>query len=178
MELRITDFKNKFTDFFKKRTLKIAKIYLTVVCLVVNFTVFAQISIEIIKFRDLETFMQKNDSIYVINFWASWCRPCVSEMPVFETLAQEYNPKQVSVIFVSLDFKQNLDVVKKFVTEHQIKSKTYLIDEPDYDAWIDKVSPQWSGAIPATLIFKGNRREFYEQSFDYQTLKAKIKHFF
>ncbi len=158
--------------------MKIAKICIAVICLGTNFTIFAQKPIDIIKFRDLEALMQKSDSIYVINFWASWCKPCVAEMPVFETLAREFNPQKVSVIFVSLDFKQNLEAVKKFVTKQQIDSKTYLIDEPDYDAWIDKISPQWSGAIPATLIFKGDQREFYEQSFDYQTLRDKIKHFF
>ena len=158
--------------------MKIARILLLFVSLAMNFAIYAQKPIEIIKFQDLEALMQKKDSVYVINFWASWCRPCVSEMPVFETLAHEYSSKQVSVVFVCLDFKKNLDAVKKFVTEHQIKAKIYLIDEPDYDSWIDKVSPQWSGAIPATLIFRGNQREFYEQSFDYQTLKAKIKHFF
>lgn len=122
--------------------------------------------------------MQKDDGIYVFNFWASWCKPCVTEMPAFETLANDFRLNKVSVIFISLDFKRDLETVEKFVTEHQIKSKVYLIDEPDYNSWIDKVSPQWSGAIPATLISNGIRKDFYEQSFDYQSLSDKIRHFF
>ncbi|GGD78614.1 hypothetical protein GCM10011514_48310 [Emticicia aquatilis] len=102
----------------------------------------------------------------------------MSEMPVFETLADNFRLNNVSVIFISLDFKRDLATVEKFVSEHQIKSKVYLIDEPDYNSWIDKVSPQWSGAIPATLISNGTRQEFYEQSFDYQSLSDKIRHFF
>lgn len=99
-------------------------------------------------------------------------------MPVFEALADNFRQNNVSVIFISLDFKRDLATVEKFVAEHQIKSKVYLIDEPDYNSWIDKVSPQWSGAIPATLISNGTRQEFYEQSFDYQSLSDKIRHFF
>lgn len=158
--------------------MKIFKIYLFLVCLLANHAVFGQKSIEIIKFQDLEQLMQKNDGIYVFNFWASWCKPCVTEMPAFETLANDFRLNKVSVIFISLDFKRDLETVEKFVTEHQIKSKVYLIDEPDYNSWIDKVSPQWSGSIPATLISNGIRKEFHEQSFDYQSLSEKIRHFF
>ncbi|MDZ7935121.1 MAG: TlpA disulfide reductase family protein [Emticicia sp.] len=158
--------------------MKIFKIHLFFVCLSINYTVFAQKSVEIIKFQDLEQLMQKNDGIYVFNFWASWCKPCVTEMPTFETLANDFRLNKVSVIFISLDFKRDLETVEKFVAEHQIKSKVYLIDEPDYNSWIDKVSPQWSGAIPATLISNGTRKEFHEQFFDYQSLSEKIRHFF
>ena len=153
-------------------------IYLLFTLLTINFCSFAQKNIEIIKFSDVEQLLQKNDGIRVINFWASWCKPCVSEMPVFETLANEYQYNRVSVIFISLDFKRDIEAVEKFVAEHQIKSQVYLIDEPDYNSWIDKVSPQWSGAIPATIISNGFKKEFYEQSFDYQSLSDKIRHFF
>ena len=158
--------------------MKIFKIYLFLICLSTNHVVFAQKAIELIKFKDLEQLMQKDDGIYVFNFWASWCKPCVAEMPTFETLASDFRLNKVSVIFISLDFKKDSKLVEKFVAEHQIKSKVYLMDEPDYNDWIDKVSPQWSGTIPATLITNGTRREFYEQSFDYQTLSEKVRHLF
>jgi thiol-disulfide isomerase/thioredoxin len=158
--------------------MKIFKIYVFLVYLSINHSVFAQKPIEIIKFQELEKLMQKNDRIYVFNFWASWCKPCVTEMPAFETLANNFHLNKVSVIFISLDFKRDLKIVEKFVTDHQIKSKIYLIDEPDYNSWIDKVSSQWSGAIPATLISNGIRHEFYEQSFDYKSLSERIRHFF
>ena len=158
--------------------MKIFKLYLFLVCLSINHTIFAQKPIEIIKFQDLENLIQKDDRIYVFNFWASWCKPCVTEMPAFETLANNFHLKKVSVIFISLDFKRDLKIVEKFVTDNQIKSKVYFIDEPDYNSWINKISPHWSGAIPATLISNGTRKEFYEQSFDYQSLSNIIRHFF
>jgi len=102
---------------------KIFKIYLFLVCLSINYTVFAQKSIEIIKFQDLEQLMQKDDGIYVFNFWASWCKPCVTEMPAFETLANDLRLNKVSVIFISLDFKRDFETVEMFVSENQIKCK-------------------------------------------------------
>jgi thiol-disulfide isomerase/thioredoxin len=156
---------------------KILRLLLIIVCLSSSYTVSAQ-KVEIIKFTDLDKLMQKDDGIYVINFWASWCAPCVVEMPYFETLANDFRLNNVKVVFISLDFKRDLESVKRFVEDKKINSQVYLLDEPDYDSWIDKVSIKWSGSIPATLISQGNRKEFYEQSFDYQTLTEKIKHFF
>ncbi len=158
--------------------MKIFRIHLLFILLSTLYGSFAQNNIEVIKFTDLEQLIKKDNTISVINFWASWCKPCVSEIPIFETLADNFRLNNVSVIFISLDFKRDLSTVEKFVSEHQIKSKVYLIDEPDYNSWIDKVSPQWSGAIPATLISNGTRQEFYEQPFDYQSLSDKIRHFF
>ena len=158
--------------------MKIFRLILIIICLSSSYVVSAQNSVEIIKYTDLNKLMQKDDGIYVINFWASWCGPCVVEMPYFETLANDFRINNVKVVFISLDFKRDLEIVKRFVENKKINSPVYILDEPDYDSWIDKVSIKWSGSIPATLISQGNKKEFYEQSFDYQTLTEKIKHFF
>lgn len=149
-----------------------------IACLSSSCISFAQKQIEVIRFSDLEQLIQKDNGIYVINFWASWCGPCVAEMPAFETLSNDLRLNNVKVVFISLDFKRDLENVKKFVEEKRIGSPVYLLDEPDYNSWIDKVSIKWSGSIPATLIGQGKRQEFYEQSFDYQTLNEKVRHFF
>jgi len=157
---------------------KIFRLLLIIICLSGSYIVSAQSRIEIIKFSEVEKLMQKDDGIYVINFWASWCRPCVVEMPNFETAGNDFRSNNVKIIFVSLDFKGDLENVQKFIVENRINSPVYLLDEPDYNSWIDKVNTKWTGAIPATLISQGNRKEFYEQTFDYQTLTEKIRHFF
>jgi thiol-disulfide isomerase/thioredoxin len=156
---------------------KTLKIFFIIICLSGSYATLAQ-NVEVIRFTDLDKLMQKDDGIYVINFWASWCGPCVVEMPEFETLANNFRLNNVKVVFISLDFKRDLEAVKKFAEDRKINSPIYLLDEPDYNSWIDKVSVKWSGSIPATLISQGNRKEFYEQSFDYQTLTEKVKHFF
>ncbi len=156
---------------------KILRMFALIICLSSTYKISAQ-NVELIKFADLDKLMQKNDGIYVLNFWASWCKPCIAEMPDFETLANDFRLNNVKVVFISLDFKRDFESVKKFVADKKITSQVYLLDEPDYDSWIDKVNQKWSGTIPATLISQGSKKEFYEQSFDYQTLSEKIKHFF
>jgi len=114
--------------------------------------------------------------IQVINFWATWCRPCVKELPYFEELAE--NDKDIEVILVSLDLNtQKESKLIPFVKARKMKSKIIHLDEPDANAWIPKVDKNWSGAIPATIIMNKNKKRFYEQSFDYNSLVKAITTF-
>jgi len=102
----------------------------------------------------------------VVNFWATWCMPCVKELPYFEEANARYEGTDVEIILVSLDFDTHLESkVIPFLEKKEIKSTVVLLDDPDANSWIDKVSPEWSGAIPATLVVQGDRKAFYEQSF-------------
>lgn len=130
-------------------------------------------------YQELEPLLnKKNDSIYVINFWATWCKPCVKELPAFDQLQQEYAHKNVVVLLVSLDFPKLIDTkVKPFIQKRNIKSKVVLLDEGKKDFWIKAISEKWSGAIPATLIYHKENKRFYEQTFSYQTLEAELQTF-
>jgi len=98
-------------------------------------------------------FQQKNDTTYVINFWATWCAPCVKELPYFEKLNQKYTDKKVKVILVSQDFSKQLEKkLKPFLEKNKLQSEVLVLIDPDANSWIDKVNPAWSGAIPATVI--------------------------
>ncbi len=131
----------------------------------------------VFNFKQLEPLLtQKNDTTYVINFWATWCKPCIEEMPAFNQLHTNYVKKKVRVILVSLDFgKDYQSRVKSFAERHSLKSKIVILDDPNSNAWIDKVSPDWSGALPATLIYNKNKRLFFEQSFTYEELEKEVK---
>ncbi len=121
---------------------------------------------------------QKDDKIRVINFWATWCKPCVAELPYFEQIHENYKDKNVEVMLVSLDNVKKLDSkVLPFVRERQLKSKLALLDDADYNSWIDKVSPEWSGSIPATLFYTKDKRIFLEQEFDYKEIEEVVKGF-
>ena len=129
--------------------------------------------IPVYDFSGLEPILQKrNDTTYVVNFWATWCKPCVKEMPAFLKLDSLYSERKVKVILVSLDFPNKLEErVIPFVEENNIRPEVVLLNDPDANAWIDKVDPGWSGAIPATVIFNKNGREFYERSFTFEELE-------
>jgi thiol-disulfide isomerase/thioredoxin len=118
----------------------------------------------------------ENDTLYIINFWATWCKPCVAELPYFEKLNKIYASEKLKIILVSLDFSDELETrVMPFILKNNIHSKVFLLNESNPNTFIDKISPRWSGAIPATYIYKGNVNSFYEKSFNYEELESIVK---
>lgn len=119
------------------------------------------------------------DTTLVINFWATWCKPCIEELPCFEELRERYNGQNVLVILVSLDFKSQLE--KKFIPflkEKQFKSEVVLFADQDANTWIPKISQDWDGAIPATVIIKGQQRKFNLGKFaNYTELETFVRPF-
>lgn len=106
-----------------------------------------------IKLKDLQKLLTaKSDRIQVINFWATWCAPCVKEIPLFEKLRT--NNSNVDITLVSMDFDLDPDPAKveRFVTRKALKNKVVILAETDPNSWIDKIDKTWSGALPATLI--------------------------
>jgi thiol-disulfide isomerase/thioredoxin len=116
------------------------------------------------------------DTLYVINFWATWCIPCVKELAHFEKLQADFVKKKVKVLLVSVDFKSKLQSsVLPFIKKHQLKNEVFLLDEPDQQVYIDRVDPSWSGTIPATLFINKDKRVFLEQEFTYGQLVNQIQ---
>ena len=137
----------------------------------------AQISsVKTYTYNELKPLLEKNDGkTYIINFWATWCAPCVKELPYFEKINQEYSDKNVEVLLVSLDFpKQAEKKLIPFINKRKLKSEVVLLDDINENVWIKAIDESWSGAIPATIIYNKNNRKFYEQSFDYKTLKNEL----
>ncbi|TNE81925.1 MAG: TlpA family protein disulfide reductase [Bacteroidetes bacterium] len=133
----------------------------------------AEPDVPVYNFEQFEPYLHKNtDTTYIVNFWASWCKPCIQELPLFDSLAMEYRDKKVKVLLVSLDFAEKKDpVVIPFIKKKQVKSQVMIMDDPDADTWISKVDSSWSGAIPATVIYHKDKRAFYEKSFHGSELK-------
>lgn len=128
-------------------------------------------------FETLEPLLNKdNDTVYVVNFWATWCKPCIEELPEFEKLNQDYKSRQVKVILVSLDFPNKYEeLLLPYLKNNNIKSDVIHLTEVNANKWIDRVNPEWSGAIPATLIYKGASRQFYERKMSYDELKTSVE---
>ncbi|MEO5911915.1 MAG: TlpA disulfide reductase family protein [Pelobium sp.] len=117
---------------------------------------------------------QGKDTVYIVNFWATWCGPCVKELPNFEKLNAEYKNQPIKVILMSADFKSKLEkVVIPFVRKMGLKSEVYLLNEQSEQDYINRISEKWSGSLPATLVIntKKKTRNFYEQEFSYQELE-------
>ncbi len=134
--------------------------------------------VPVVKWAALARVLESSaDTVYVVNFWATWCRPCVMELPAFEQNARQFRDRPVRFLLVSLDFREELKKkVVPFVQKRQLMSEVWLLDEPDYNAWIDKVDKSWEGDIPATLIFHGSRkkRTFLAQELTAEALEKQI----
>jgi thiol-disulfide isomerase/thioredoxin len=134
----------------------------------------------VIKFDKLQALIDaKGDQVQVINFWATWCAPCVKELPLLEKLNAANDPA-VKVTLINLDFADKLDKVNAFIARKNMKTDVWLLDEIDYNTWIDKVDKSWGGAIPATLIVnpKNGRRKFLDkelQEGDLEKLIAEVQ---
>jgi thiol-disulfide isomerase/thioredoxin len=112
----------------------------------------------IYKIQDLEKRIHGKDTIYVVNFWARWCKPCIQELPIFDSVAVKAGSSPVKVLLVSLDFAEDREKVNRFLKEKKITTECVLLDEINGDVFVNRISKNWSGAIPATLIKKEERK--------------------
>ena len=130
-------------------------------------------------FDEFEELMTKDDKVYVLNFWATWCAPCIKELPYFEELSDKYDSEQLEVILVSIDFKNQLEKrLRPFVKKKELQSRVVHLADPKPNKWIDRVDESWSGAIPATYVYNANSHQFFEQEFhSLQELEDIVKPF-
>jgi thiol-disulfide isomerase/thioredoxin len=100
-----------------------------------------------------------SDTILVVNFWATWCAPCVKELPNFDAIQEKYAGKKVKVVLVSTDFKRDIDSgLKPFILRKGIKSEVVFMNESNPNNYVDLVNPDWSGALPATMVICTNKK--------------------
>jgi thiol-disulfide isomerase/thioredoxin len=139
------------------------KYLLAILALVAATTLTAAAQkVTVVKYNDLEKLRQlPHDTLYVVNFWATWCKPCIKELPYFEAVNKQYKDQPVRVVLVSMDAPQDLEKrVHPFVQKRALQSRLLLLDESDPNSWIDRLEPKWSGAIPATMLFNNKRKQY------------------
>lgn len=120
-----------------------------------------------LNFEQLEPSLHHiNDTVYLVNFWATWCGPCRAEMPLIEKAGEKYSAKKFRILLVSLDFPNQMkERLLPYISANHIKSEVVLLDDPDQNRWIDKVDPKWDGELPFTIIYGRNFRESFARTF-------------
>ncbi len=130
------------------------------------------------KFEDMaHIFEMENDTTYLINFWATWCKPCVKELPLFERLLDDFDGEKYMSILVSLDFPKKIESkLIPFIKNNKLKSEVIVLTDGKQQEWIDKVDKEWDGAIPVTLIYKKDKSKFlYGEVHNYEALKKEVE---
>ena len=122
-------------------------------------------------------FNRQSDTTYVINFWATWCKPCIEELPYFEDIQKNFSGEKVKVVLVSLDFEKDVETrLIPFLEERQLQSDVALLLDGKYNDWIAKVEDSWDGAIPVTLLYNSENRRFHgKQLANYAQLEAMLQ---
>lgn len=136
-------------------------------------------SVGLLKLHEMQERLNKGgDTTFVVNFWATWCAPCVKELPYFQEIHEKYASSGVKVLLISLDARHSLEKkVKPFVGRTGITADFFLLDESNQQEYIDKINSSWSGALPATLIVntRRGRKNFLEGELTYPELESALQ---
>lgn len=139
------------------------RILLTSYFLLLTSLLFSQV--KKIKITDLEEHIRNSDHPLVISFWATWCAPCVEEIPWLQEGVAKFKEQQVELVLVSLDFPRDFpEHIDTFIKKKNFSATFYWLDESNADYFCPKIHPRWEGGIPATLFV--NNKTGYRRFFD------------
>ncbi len=96
----------------------------------------------------------ETDELLLINFWATWCGPCVIEYPEFIEIQRMYGERDFQFVSLSMDSPESEDKVLKFLKNKNSAVPNYLVDTDDKYAIIDVVKNDWDGSLPITLLIE------------------------
>ena len=154
---------------FLKLYMKNLKTILSILLLITSVYSFGQIK-TYATFDEFEGDYFKNlsdDTVYVVNFWATWCAPCIAELPYFEALNIKNEGKNFKMVLVNMDSPKSTESrVIPFLSKNKIETEVVVLGDSKTYKWIDKVDTSWSGSIPITIILKGNKKHFYEKDYE------------
>lgn len=121
----------------------------------------------LVSVEQLQSAIRGDESkIQVINFWATWCAPCVKEMPLLEKLHLSDNRVHVRLVSMDMDLDPNPEKVMAFIRRKKLLSEVLILNEKGpSNEWIDRIEKTWSGALPATLVVnnRNGKRKFIER---------------
>ena len=130
------------------------------------------------KVVKLQDYISKSDSVLVINFWATFCKPCNEEIPYFQTIVDKYKDQKVKLLLVSLDLKDEFpDKIKVFAAKNNYTNQIVWLNETNADYFCPRVDKTWMGGIPSTLLInpKTGYRKFFEQQLRAEEFEKELK---
>lgn len=140
---------------------------LSLALMLINGTLNAQQVVRVVNYDQLDPVIHRHDSVlYVVNFWATWCAPCVKELPEFmEVNTMMHGQKNYKMILVSLDNAKLVESkVRPFLKANNIPTDVYVLDDNKrMNYWIGQIYHDWSGTIPATALIRNGKVVFFKE---------------
>jgi peroxiredoxin len=102
-----------------------------------------------------------SDKLRLINVWATWCGPCVTEFPDFITINRMYSVRDFEFVSVSADNPAEKDKALKFLKTTQASGKNYIFNTDDKYRLIEAIDPKWQGALPYTILIEPGGKIVY-----------------
>ncbi len=100
-----------------------------------------------------EVIARHRGSLVLVDFWATWCPPCVESFPKLVDLHSKYADRGVAVIGASVDFPGESDRVKAFLHEHDAYFENLKVVVENTDQFISSVGQRWDGGVPAVFLY-------------------------
>jgi len=152
------------------------RIVLLMICLLPAMYQASAQNIRKVKIDELVHMIDTSSVPLVVNFWATWCGPCVREIPWFEKTVAAYGNK-VKLLLVSIDFGEDYPVsIREFVKKQGYQSQVVWLNETNADIFCPRIDKSWDGAIPVTLMVnnKTRYRKFFGQQLPEEKFKAEL----
>ncbi|SRR5258706_3168848 len=129
-----------------------------------------------IKITDLEKTIKESKTPLIISFWATFCVPCIQEIPYFQRSVKRHEKDSIKLVLVSLDMKEDYSKIKTFAAKRKFTAKIVWLNETNADYFCPKVDSAWSGALPATLFVnpKTGYRKFFEDQIKEEKFEKEI----
>lgn len=110
--------------------------------------------------EDYQNRIKNQDTLYIVNYWATWCLPCVKELPYFEYINKKYKDQPIKVLLVSFDFPDTYpEQLVKWVEKKELKSEVIWFSNQNANDFIPIIAPEWEGNLPATLFINNKKDE-------------------
>jgi peroxiredoxin len=115
----------------------------------------------------------ETDKLLVVNLWATWCGPCVEELPELTTILRMYRGRKFQLVTISLDDPEKADEAKKVLEKAHLSATNYLFRGPNKDVLAEALDKDWPGPVPYTVVIAPGGKVVYRKAGAFDPLELR-----